>query len=297
MGRRIVLFILTNILVITTISIVFIALSAMGVDLSTYTAGGGIDFTALFIVSAIIGFAGSFISLLMSRFMAKKVMGVRVIDPDRSSGHEQFLVEKVHQLARNAGLVHMPEVGIYQSEEVNAFATGPSKKRSLVAVSRGLLNSMDEDAVEGVLAHEIAHVANGDMVTMTLLQGVVNTFVIFLARIAAAIVARFVQNDGLRTAVHFGAIIVFQILFSILGSLVVMGFSRYREYHADRGGADIAGKDKMVHALRSLQSNVRRIDTSQKSLQTLKINSKASLGALFSSHPPLEERISRLQGK
>ncbi|MFB4165282.1 protease HtpX [Alteribacillus sp. JSM 102045] len=295
MGRRILLFILTNILVITTITIVFTVLRMAGVDISTYTAGGGINYLALFIISAVIGFSGSFISLALSRFMAKKMMGVRVIDPGNSTGAERELVEKVHRLSRSAGLMHMPEVGIYNSREVNAFATGPSKKRSLVAVSTGLLNSMDDDAVEGVLAHEVAHVSNGDMVTMTLLQGVVNTFVVFFARIAAAIVSRFVQNDAMRVFVHFGAIIVFQILFSILGSIAVMGFSRYREYHADRGGADLAGKDKMTHALRALQAHVNKVDNSQTSMQTLKINNKSSMAMLFSSHPPLEERIKRLQ--
>ncbi|SDI17965.1 protease HtpX [Alteribacillus bidgolensis] len=295
MGRRILLFILTNILVITTITIVFTLLRMAGVDISTYTADGGINYLALFIISAVIGFSGSFISLALSRFMAKKMMGVRVIDPGNSTGAERQLVEKVHRLSRNAGLMYMPEVGIYNSREVNAFATGPSKKRSLVAVSTGLLNSMDEDAVEGVLAHEVAHVSNGDMVTMTLLQGVVNTFVVFFARIAAAIVSRFVQNDAMRVFVHFGAIIVFQILFSILGSIAVMGFSRYREYHADRGGADLAGKDKMTHALQSLKAHVNKVDNSQTSMQTLKINNKSSMAMLFSSHPPLEERIRRLQ--
>ncbi len=294
-GRRILLFILTNILVITTITIVFTLLRMAGVDISTYTADGGINYLALFIISAVIGFSGSFISLALSRFMAKKMMGVTVIDPGNSTGAERQLVEKVHRLSRNAGLMHMPEVGIYNSREVNAFATGPSKKRSLVAVSTGLLNSMDEDAVEGVLAHEVAHVSNGDMVTMTLLQGVVNTFVVFFARIAAAIVSRFVQNDAMRVFVHFGAIIVFQILFSILGSIAVMGFSRYREYHADRGGADLAGKDKMTHALQSLKVHVNKVDNSQTSMQTLKINNKSSMAMLFSSHPPLEERIRRLQ--
>ncbi|SDH92934.1 Heat shock protein. Metallo peptidase. MEROPS family M48B [Alteribacillus persepolensis] len=297
MGKRILLFILTNILVITTITIVFTLLRMAGVDISTYTADGGINYGSLFIISAVIGFTGSFISLALSRFMAKKMMGVKVIDPNNCTGAERAVVEKVHRLSRSAGFMHMPEVGIYHSREVNAFATGPSKKRSLVAVSTGLLQSMDEDAVEGVLAHEVAHISNGDMVTMTLLQGVVNTFVVFFARIAAAIVSRFVQNDAMRIFVHFGAIIVFQILFSILGSIVVMGFSRYREYHADRGGADLAGKDKMTHALKSLQAHVNRVETNQTSMQTLKINNKPSVALLFSSHPPLDERIKRLQAK
>ncbi|MFB5661875.1 protease HtpX [Alteribacillus sp. HJP-4] len=297
MGKRIMLFILTNVLVITTITIAIMVLGMFGVNLNYITAEGSINFVSLFILSGVIGFAGSFISLAMSRFIAKQAMGVKVIDPDKSTGVERQLVERVHRLSRRAGLTKMPEVGIYNSAEVNAFATGPSKKRSLVAVSSGLLQSMDDDAVEGVLAHEVAHVANGDMVTMTLLQGVVNTFVVFFSRIAAFFASRFIQNDAVRMIVHFGAIIVFQILFSILGSLVVMAYSRYREFHADRGGADLAGKDKMAHALRSLQSYVNRVDNEHASVQTLKINNKSSAAMLFSSHPPLEERIRRLEEK
>lgn len=173
----------------------------------------------------------------MSRWMAKRMMNVRVLDPNGAlTADEQSVVEKVHRLSRAAGLTHMPEVGIYDSPEVNAFATGPSKKKSLVAVSTGLLYEMDDDAVEGVIAHEVAHVANGDMVTMTLLQGVVNTFVVFLSRVAAWIATRFVKEE-IAPIVHFIAVVVFQIVFSILGSLVVFAYSRHREFHADRGGA------------------------------------------------------------
>src|SRR5690554_3432208 len=186
MARRIFYFLLTNILVLLTISIIFTIL-----PIGNYIGVDGINYGALLIFSAVIGFTGAFISLLISRWTAKKMMGVKVIDPDRpENAYEQRVVEKVHRLSRAAGLTHMPEVGIYYSKEVNAFATGPSKKRSLVAVSAGLLEEMDDDAVEGVIAHEVAHVANGDMVTMTLLQGVVNTFVVFLARIAAFAVSR-----------------------------------------------------------------------------------------------------------
>lgn len=202
------------------------------------------------------------------------MMGVEVIDPNNPKNeHEARVVEKVHRLSRAAGLVHMPEVGIYYAKEVNAFATGPSKKRSLVAVSAGLLNEMDDDAVEGVIAHEVAHVANGDMVTMTLLQGVVNTFVVFLARIVAFAASQFVRSE-IAPIVHFIAIIVFQILFSILGSLVVFAYSRHREFHADRGGADLAGKDKMRHALESLRLHAARAasDGQDTAIATMKIN-------------------------
>lgn len=298
MGRRILMFILTNILVLTTIVIIWSIITSF-FDIGGITnAQGEISYVTLGIFSLVVGFTGSFISLAMSRFMAKKMMGVQVLDPsDNLSTAERQLVERVHRLARAAGLMHMPEVGIYQSREVNAFATGPTKKRSLVAVSSGLLQSMDEDAVEGVLAHEMAHVSNGDMVTMTLLQGVVNTFVVFLSRVAAIIVSRFVREE-MAYVVRFAAIIIFQILFSILGSIVVMAFSRYREYHADRGGADLAGKDKMIHALESLKNQVAADDRHDNAaIQTLKINGKGGFASLFSSHPDLDERIARLRAK
>ena len=291
MGKRIFYFLLTNGLVLLTISIIF---SLIPGGMNYVNTEGGIDFGTLLVFSAVIGFTGSFISLGISRWMAKRMMGVRVINPDQpNSQYERDVVEKVHRLSRAAGLVHMPEVGIYDSPEVNAFATGPSKKRSLVAVSTGLLQEMDEDAVEGVIAHEVAHVANGDMVTMTLLQGVVNTFVVFLARIAAFIASRFVKEE-LAPIVHFLAIIIFQIAFSILGSIVVYAYSRHREYHADRGGADLAGKDKMRHALESLKAYSHRIKGEEDtSIATLKINGKRKSN-IFSTHPDLDERIKRL---
>ncbi|MDZ5473575.1 protease HtpX [Bacillus sp. 31A1R] len=294
MGKRIFYFLLTNILVLVTISIIF---SLIGGG-NYINAAGGIDFGALLVFSAVIGFSGAFISLAMSRWMAKKMMNVRVLKPEASlSSMEREIVEKVHRLSRAAGLTHMPEVGIYDSPEVNAFATGPSKKRSLVAVSTGLLHEMDDAAIEGVIAHEVAHIANGDMVTMTLLQGVVNTFVVFLARIAAWAVSRFVRED-IAPIVHFIAVIVFQIAFSILGSLVVFAYSRHREFHADRGGADLAGKDKMTHALQMLKAYSNRMQgvEEQTAISTLKINNK-SKNVLFSTHPDLDERIRRLNAK
>lgn len=298
MGRRILVFLLTNILVLTTIVIVWSVIASI-FDIGPITdQEGNIGYVALGVFSLIVGFAGSLISLGLSRIMAKKMMGVRVLDPNSSlSAEERQLVDKVHRLSRSAGLMHMPEVGIYQSREVNAFATGPTKKRSLVAVSSGLLQSMDEDAVEGVLAHEIAHVSNGDMVTMTLLQGVVNTFVVFLSRVAAIIVSRFVREE-MAYVVRFAAIIIFQIIFSILGSIVVMAYSRRREYFADRGGADLAGKDKMIHALESLKNQVVSDDRHDDSaVQTLKISGKRGLASLFSSHPDLDDRIAELRAK
>ncbi len=294
MARRILFFILTNIMVLVTIGIVLSVIASL-TGYGWYLESGTINLVSLLIFSAVVGFTGALVSLAMSRWMAKQVMGVKVLDPDGPlSDEERRLVETVHRLSRAAGLTHMPEVGIYHSPEVNAFATGPTKKRSLVAVSSGLLETMDERAVEGVLAHEVAHIANGDMVTMTLLQGVVNTFVVFLARLVAFTLSRFVKEE-LQPIVHFIAIIIFELLFAILGSIVVMAYSRYREFHADKGGADLAGKDKMIHALRSLKAYVERVDTSQTSMQTLKINNKPSLIKLFASHPDLDERIQRLE--
>lgn len=302
MGKRIFYFLLTNILVMTTIVIVWSLLTRftnISASFENNSGGLGIDYGSLMVFSLLIGFAGAFISLAMSRWIAKKMMKVKVIDPSgQLAAHERAIVEKVHRLSRAAGLVHMPEVGIYQSSEVNAFATGPSKKRSLVAVSVGLLNALDDDAVEGVIAHEIAHVSNGDMVTMTLLQGVVNTFVVFLSRIVAIVISRFVSSD-MQMIVRFVSIIVFQILFSILGSMVVSAYSRHREFHADRGGGDLAGRDKMAHALRSLKSHVSQAKvndrTDDSAIQTMKINGKGGISKLFSSHPDLDERIARLE--
>jgi len=289
--KRIGLFLLVNILVLLTISIVFTIL-----PIGNYISAGGIDYATLLAFSLVIGFAGSFISLALSRWMAKTMMNVQVLNPDANLGAvERNLVDTVHRLARSAGLAVMPEVGIYNSPEVNAFATGPSKNRSLVAVSTGLLQRMDDDGIEGVLAHEVAHVANGDMVTMTLVQGIINTFVVFLSRIAAFAVSRMVKEE-MANIVHFVCIIVFQILFGILGSIAVMAFSRYREYHADGGGADLAGKDKMIRALQQLKQNVSMVNQDQEAYQSLKISGgKGKLISLFSSHPDLDDRISRLQ--
>jgi len=299
MGKRITLFLLTNILVMTTIVIVWSILTSIFDIGPSYRSDGGIDYVSLMIFSIVVGFTGSFISLAMSRWMAKTMMKVKIVDPNNiTTQQERDVYEKVERLSRAAGLAHTPEVGIYPSHEVNAFATGPSKKRSLVAVSQGLLDSMDDDAVEGVIAHEVAHVANGDMVTMTLLQGIVNTFVVFLSRIAAMIVSRFVRSE-LQWIVQFAAIIIFQILFSILGSFVVSAYSRHREYHADRGGADLAGRDKMTHALQSLKAYIHRAEaddhTNDSAIQTMKISNKSSILNALSSHPPLDERIARLQ--
>lgn len=244
--KRIGIFLLVNVLVLTTIVIVT---SLLGVNRYIDQAGG-IMYYELLIFAAVIGFSGSIISLLISKWMAKKMMNVRVLDPNvRLSTQESQLVTTVHRLAQQARISKMPEVGIYPSAEVNAFATGPSRNNALIAVSQGLLETMSRDAVEGVLAHEVAHVANGDMVTMTLIQGVINTFVVFLSRIFAYVASNFVRKE-MAGIIHFISIIVFQILLSILGSIAVMAFSRHREYAADYGGAQLAGKQKNVGSLK-----------------------------------------------
>ncbi|HOS96120.1 MAG TPA: protease HtpX [Deltaproteobacteria bacterium] len=282
--KRIFLFLATNILVMVTISII---INLLG--LNRYLTPYGINWVTLALFCGVWGMAGAFISLFMSRFIAKKAMGVQVIDPN--SGHP--LVLMVAGMCQKAGLP-MPEVGIYESPEMNAFATGPTKNRSLVAVSSGLLGRMDRNEVEGVLAHEISHIANGDMITMTLIAGVVNSFALFLSRVISYFVSLSVKED-LAYVVRFALTIVLDILFSILGSIVVASFSRRREYRADRGGAMIAGREKMVAALESLRRNFEPVDPRAASLDTLKISGKKGFMALFSTHPPLEARIEALR--
>jgi heat shock protein HtpX len=258
--------------------------------------------TALAVFCLVWGFGGAFISLGLSRVMAKWGMGVKLIDPNTPDPGAQELVSTVHRLAQAAGLRTMPQVGIYDSEEVNAFATGPTRNRSLVAVSTGLLRRMRREEVEGVLGHEIAHVANGDMVTMTLVQGVVNAFTMFLARVLAFFVAQLFRRDeeegGMSHLVYFVATLVFDIAFSILGSVVVAWFSRLREFRADAGGAQLAGRDRMIAALEGLQRTFGVVDpgTNQSAVQTLKISGHPTgLMRFFSTHPPLEVRIARLK--
>jgi heat shock protein HtpX len=251
------------------------------------------------------GMGGAFISLALSRIMAKWMMGVQVIDPNTRDPELQQLLQLVYGLAKGAHLSKMPEVGIYDSPELNAFATGPTKSRSLVAVSSGLLSRMTPDQIEGVLGHEITHVANGDMVTMTLLQGVINAFVMFLARVLAFAIAQALRGDrddreGSRGMSYFTFYIVqfvLEIIFMILGSMVVATFSRWREYRADAGGARLAGRENMISALQALQRTYESVDMkAQPAVQALKISSKPrGVLSFFSTHPPLEERIARLQ--
>lgn len=299
-AKRIFLFILVNILVLITISI---TLSLLGIG--SYYTPYGLDYTSLLAFCAVAGFSGALISLLLSRFMAKMMMGVKVIDPRQANSEQKRMLDMIYRLAQKAGLSKMPEVGIYESPEINAFATGPSRNRALVAVSSGLLQRMDTDAVEGVIGHELSHVANGDMVTMTLIQGVVNTFVMFFARIAAWGITQAIagnrddresNNSGLTYMINFMAIVVFEIIFSLLGSIVVARFSRWREFRADAGGARLAGKEKMIHALQALKGTTEMVDNSHPTVTSLKISGKSGgIMALFASHPDLDTRIAALR--
>jgi heat shock protein HtpX len=289
---RILLFLATNAAVLVLISVVFQVLGIEGI-----LAENGVDLNlqALLVMSAVIGFGGSFISLAMSKTMAKRSMGVQIIEQPGNSS-EQWLVETVRRQAQQAG-IDMPEVGIFQSPDPNAFATGMRRNHALVAVSTGLLQNMNADEVEAVLGHEISHVSNGDMVTMGLLQGVVNTFVIFLSRVIGHVVDRvvFKTERGYGPA-YFITSIVAQIFLSILATMIVMWFSRHREFQADSGGASLAGRGKMIGALQALQ---RAHDPKDLPGEFAAFGISGGLGAgvkkLFMSHPPLEERIAALR--
>jgi heat shock protein HtpX len=291
MFKRITLFILTNILVITTISIV---LNLLGVQ--PYLDQNGLNYNNLMAFCLVWGMTGSLFSLAISRMMAKWMMGVKVIDP-KNPGQQADILQMVHNLSRGAGLSTMPEVGIYESPEVNAFATGPSKSRSLVAFSSGLLRSMNRQQVEAVAAHEVAHIKNGDMVTMTLLQGVVNAFVMFFARVIGYVVSKNVKEES-QAMTRMLVTLVLDIVLGILGSMVVMWFSRQREFRADAGAAKLSGKAGMISALEFLGRASGRMPMNQEehaSIAAFKISGHPSkFMRLLSSHPSMEERIARL---
>jgi heat shock protein HtpX len=303
--KRVFLFALVNILILLTVNFV---LHLLRID---RMFGRQSDYTRLLIFCFIWGMGGAFVSLAISRWMAKFSMGVQVIDPDTSDPDLRNLVETVHGLARRAGLAEMPEVGIYPSPEINAFATGPSQSSALVAVSSGLLDSMRRSEVEGVLGHEIAHIANGDMVTMTLVQGVVNAFVIFFAQIAAFAVAQAMRSrDDERGGfggnwMEFMLVNLFQVVFGLLGMIPVNAFSRWREFRADAGGAKYAGSNNMIGALRALkqlhdnpqEATFASNSSSSAAFDTLKIDGGRTglFNLLLASHPPIEERIARLE--
>lgn len=290
--KRILLFAATNIAVITLLSVV---LRVLGVDQWLYQQGVGLNLKALLVFSAIFGMGGSFISLAISKWMAKTAMGVRVIDK-ATTANQQWLIATVRRLSDKAG-IGMPEVGIFESDQPNAFATGMSRDNALVAVSSGLLNSLRPDEVEAVLGHEITHVANGDMVTMGLLQGVINTFVIFLARIIGYVVDRslFGNQRGMGVG-YFLTTLVAQVFLSIFATMIVMAFSRWREYRADAGGARLAGTTNMIAALRRLQS-AREAQDLPGNLAAFGISgdTRNTVTRLFLSHPPLEQRIAALE--
>ncbi len=294
--KRIGLFLAVNALVIVTISTL---LNVLGVK--PYITAYGLNYESLMIFCLVWGMGGAFISLALSRVMAKWMMGVKIISPDTRDWQHRELLDTVYELSRAARLTTMPEVGIYDSDEVNAFATGPTKSKSLVAVSTGLLARMKKEEVRGVLGHEVAHIANGDMVTMTLIQGVVNAFVMFLARaIAYALVMAKGQDSDERQGLPITYYVVqfaLEIGFMILGSIVVGWFSRYREYRADSGGAKLAGRENMIQALEGLKRTFEDVDpSSQPAVQALKISSRSGgIMKLFSTHPPLDERIARLK--
>lgn len=294
MLKRVLLFVATNILVITTISIL---ISVLG--LNSYLTAHGIDYEKLAIFCGLWGMGGAFISLFMSKFIAKMAMGVVVINPSNATREERFLLEIIYNLSNKAGLKTMPEVGIYHSPELNAFATGPSRNNSLVAVSSGLLTGMNRNEIEAVLGHEISHVANGDMVTMTLIQGVVNAFALFLSRIIAYTVSMVMRGDEKDGEISYGVYsiltLIFDIIFTLLGTILVAAFSRWREFRADAGGAKLAGRDKMIAALRRLSNTADIEDDKAPSLAALKIAHHSSWLDLFSTHPPLEKRIARLE--
>jgi heat shock protein HtpX len=297
-AKRIALFMLVNLLVLLTISLVLnFLLPAFGIKLQPSST------ERLLVFCFIWGMGGAFISLLLSRFMAKMMMGVQVVDPRTNDPHAREIVEMVYELAQEARLPKMPEVGIYQSPEVNAFATGPSKSRSLVAVSTGLLQNMNRREVRGVIAHEVAHIANGDMVTMTLVQGIINAFVMFFARIAASIVGNALRRDddeGPGFFLQYLLVMVFEIIFSLFGMIVVCWFSRWREFRADAGAARYANKADMIAALKALQqitANPHAQFHRDDAFQVMQISGGRGglLAMLFSTHPPLESRIAALE--
>ena len=287
--KRIFMFLVTNLAVLFVISI---TLRLLGVD-QILNESGGIDFNALLIMSAVMGFAGSIISLLLSKWSSKRIVGAQVItnpiDPT-----ERWLVETVHRQAQAAG-IGMPEVATYEAPEVNAFATGWNRNSALVAVSSGLLHNMSRDEIEAVLAHEISHVANGDMITLALIQGVVNTFVIFFSRIIGHLIDRLVfKTERGNGPAYWVTSIVAQMVLGVLASVIVMWFSRQREFRADAGGANLAGRSKMISALEKLKINHEQATLPER-MAAFGIAGGSSFAKLFSTHPSLDERIDALR--
>lgn len=292
--KRIALFLLTNLAVLAVLSIV---LNLLGIESMLDENGVDLDLRALLIFSAVIGMTGSFISLAMSKWSAKRMTGARVITQPQNKT-QQWLLTTVQRQAAQAG-IKTPEVAIYDSPDVNAFATGMSRNNALVAVSSGLIESMKMDETEAVLAHEVSHVANGDMVTLALIQGVVNTFVIFASRVVGHIIDRVVlKNQRGHGIGYFVSSMIAQVIFGILASTIVMYFSRLREFKADAGAAELAGAEKMVAALQRLQA-IHQPSRLPEQMAAFGINGGFAEGfkKLFLSHPPLEKRIAALRSR
>ena len=289
--QRIFLFLLTNIAIMVILSV---TLRILGVESLLAQNGSDLNLNALVIFSGIFGFGGAFISLAISKWMAKRMTGAKVID-NPSNNVEKWLLETVKKQSKIVG-IKMPEVAIFPSPQMNAFATGASKNKALVAVSQGLLDSMTQGEIEAVIGHEMSHVANGDMVTLTLIQGVVNTFVIFFSRVIGHVVDRVIlKNQRGHGIGYFVTTIFAQIVLSILASVIVMYFSRKREYVADTGGADLAGHQNMINALKRLGQ--KEPEALPEQLAAFGIGEKPKTGwrELWSSHPPLEDRINALE--
>jgi heat shock protein HtpX len=290
---RIALFLATNLAVLVLASV---TLSLIGVESILQSNGVDLDLGALLIFCAVFGMAGSLISLLISKWMAKRATGTRVIETPTNAS-ERWLVDTVRSLAEDAG-IGMPEVGVFDSAQPNAFATGWNRNAALVAVSTGLLQQMREEEVRAVLAHEVGHVANGDMITLALVQGVVNTFVLFLSRLIGFLVDRvLLKNERGLGIGYFVTTIVMDIVLGILATAVVMWFSRYREYRADAAGARLAGNGAMISALQRLKAGSEMPDAMPATMQAFGINQglRSGIQAMFASHPPLDDRIAALQ--
>jgi heat shock protein HtpX len=291
--KRILLYLATNLAVLLVLSV---ALRVLGLDRMLEEQGAGLNLDALLVFAGLIGFGGSFVSLLMSKWSAKMMTGARVIETPENPA-ERWLVETVRRQAQRAG-IGMPEVAIYEAPEINAFATGWNRDSALVAVSTGLLENMTRDEAEAVLGHEVSHIANGDMVTLALIQGVVNTFVIFLSRVIGYLVDRVVfRVERGHGPAFFVTSIVAQIVLGILATIIVMWFSRQREFRADAGGAALAGRDKMIAALERLKLNYEQPAQLPEKLAAFGISGAVGRGlkALFMTHPPLDERIAALR--
>ena len=291
--QRVLLFLATNFAILIVLSI---AMQVLGIDDMLAASNSGFNTEGILAFSALFGFGGAFLSLAISKFMAKRAMGVRIIEQP-SNDTERWIKSTVERFA-NQSNIGMPEVGIFDQPQPNAFATGMSRNNALVAVSTGLLHHMDRDEVEAVIGHEIAHVANGDMITMGLLQGVLNTFVIFLSRLGGFIVDRVIlKNQRGHGIGYFVTTIVFQVLLSILASIITMWFSRRREFRADEGGAQLAGKSKMIRALKRLSQVSEPLDLEGEFAAFGISGRRTGLSALFLSHPPLEQRIRHLESQ